>query len=323
MKREIAEVTNTILHTYIRKIQELVRNKSRINGYAPHKPFLLLALIELMESGKISENRISLSNDLIETFRKYSELMPCWPYRIENPFFHLKNDGFWNLYPQALRDLTRAPSLSRLRNEDVYVTLDVPLFILLGSREYREIFRQTLIGAYFPDLRQKIETLAIEADAQEYSEFLIGRVESPFHLFLPRGDIESTQAVNPPARSAGFRRAIMKIYAYTCAVCALNIRASSGESVTDAAHIIPFSVSYNDDIRNGISLCKSHHWAFDTGLISVNEAYQVVVSPSMAEQVPPEWASEFRDRQIWLPNDVKHRPAQGALTWHRQQVLRQ
>ena len=66
----------------------------------------------------------------------------------------------------------------------------------------------------------------------------------------------------------------MKIYEYTCAVCELNIQAASGESVTDAAHIVPFSVSYNDDVRNGMSLCKSHHWAFDAGLISVNEAYQ-------------------------------------------------
>ena len=259
-------MTNSTLHTYIRKIQELVRNKNSSKGYAPHKPFLLLTVIELMERGKIAENRIVLSDDLIETFRKYSELIPYWPYRIENPFFHLKNDGFWNLYPRALRALTRAPSLRRLRDEDVYVTLDTPLFILLGSPEYREILRQTLIGTYFPDLRQNIETLAIEADAQEYSELLIGRVESPFLSFLPRSDMESTQAMSPPARSAGFRRAIMEIYEYTCAVCELNIRAASGESVTDAAHIIPFSVSYNDDIRNGMSLCKSHHWAFDTGI---------------------------------------------------------
>lgn len=314
---------HSVLQTYIQKMKELGRNKNSEKGYAPHKPFLLLALIELVEHGKIIQNRIVLSDDLIETFRKYSELIPCWPYRIENPFFHLKNDGFWNLYPNALRALTRAPSLRRLRNEDVYVTLDTPLFILLGSPEYREIIRQMLIGTYFPDLRQNIETLAIEADAQKYSELLIGRVESPFLPFPPRSDIESTQEVKPPTRSAGFRRAIMEIYAYTCAICKLNIRASSGESVTDAAHIIPFSVSYNDDIRNGISLCKSHHWAFDTGLISVDGAYQVVISPSMSEQVPPEWSSEFRDRQIWLPEDEECFPAQDALTWHRQQVLRQ
>ena len=93
--------------------------------------------------------------------------------------------------------------------------------------------------------------------------------------------------------------------------------------MTDAAHIIPFSLSYNDDIRNGISLCKSHHWAFDTGLISVNEAYEVIVSPSMTEQGPTEsMLTQLRNKRIWLPRGEKHRPAQDALTWHRMRVLR-
>ena len=317
------ETMNSVLQTYTQKMKELGRNRNSVKGYAPHKPFLLLALIELIKHGKITESRIILSDASIEVFKKYSKLIPHWAYRFENPFFHLKNDGFWNLYPHALRALKKAPSLGKLRNEGAYVMLDAPLFKLLVRAEYREILRQTLISTYFPDLRESIKNLAIGTDAQEYSESLIDRVNSPFLPFLPRTDIEAIQEVKPPVRSAGFRRAIMEIYTYTCAVCELNIRASSGESVTDAAHIIPFFVSYNDDIRNGISLCKSHHWAFDTGLISVNAEYQVIVSPSMSDQVPPEWTSELRDRQIWLPEEEACFPAQDALTWHRQQVLRQ
>lgn len=133
-------------------------------------------------------------------------------------------------------------------------------------------------------------------------------------------DVESIQ-VETSIRSAGFRRVIMQVYAYTCAVCELDIRASSGESVTDAAYIIPFSVPYNDDIRNGISLFKSHHWAFDTGLISVDETYEVIVSPSMTEQ--RSIASMLTQKPIWLPSGEEHRPAQDALTWHRMRVLRE
>ena len=116
----------------------------------------------------------------------------------------------------------------------------------------------------------------------------------------------------------------MQIYDYTCAVCELNIRALSGESVTDAAHIIPFSVSYNDDIRNGISLCKSHHWAFDAGLIAISEEHRVVVSPAMTEQGPAaSMLTGLRDREIWLPGEPEHRPAPEALTWHREKVMKQ
>ena len=189
--------------------------------------------------------------------------------------------------------------------------MDSDLFTILRVPEYQEIFRQIIIDRYFPELREKINDLTIEAEAAEYSEQLIQETQHPFSMY---GDVESIQ-VETPIRSAGFRRAIMQVYAYTCAVCELNIRASSGESVTDAAHIIPFSVSYNDDVRNGMSLCKSHHWAFDTGLISVNEAYEVIVSPSMVEQGPTEsMLTQLRNKRIWLPRGEEHRPARDALT---------
>lgn len=88
-------------------------------------------------------------------------------------------------------------------------------------------------------------------------------------------------------------------------------------------HIIPFSVSYNDDIRNGMSLCKSHHWAFDTGLISVSEAYRVIVSPAVTEQGPTEaMITALRDKSIGLPEEMKYHPDKDALAWHRKNVMR-
>lgn len=159
----------------------------------------------------------------------------------------------------------------------------------------------------------------MEADIENCSEGLIEGIELPF---LPCRPVESIQ-VETPVRSAGFRKAIMKIYDWTCAVCELNIRASRGESVTDAAHIIPFSRSHNDDVRNGISLCKSHHWAFDTGLIAVDDDYPVIVSPLMSEQGPTEgMLAQFRDKCIWTPADDRCHPDKGALEWHRTDVLR-
>ena len=306
-----------VLQDYIKDIKSLGRYENR----APYKPFLLLAVIELIERGNIYENKIILSEDLKETFKKYVSLTPDWnPKNIHDPFFYLKNDGFWHLYPEEVKNARQAS----------YANLDDPLFLLLTNSGHREIIRQEIINWYFADLRPSIETLIeaqrrsgseqIEADVEHYSEGLIEEAERPFSPCRP---VESIQ-VEVPIRSAGFRRAIMKIYDWTCAVCELNIRALRGESVTDAAHIIPFSVSYNDDIRNGISLCKSHHWAFDTGLISVNEAYEVIVSPSMTEQGPTaSMLIELRNRPIWLPNEPEHRPAQDALTWHREQVMRQ
>ena len=308
------------LQDYIRQFRRLNRSPRGNNRYAPHKPFLLLAVIELIKRSEIVENTILLSDSLITLFRKYISLTPGWHPTTYNPFFRLQNNGFWHLYPIELRDFAPPSSDGQLQRAGAYAQLDDDLFTLLRGPECQEIFRQVIIDRYFPELREEIDDLTIEAEAEEYSESLIQSIEHPFS---PYGDIASVE-IETPVRRAGFRRAIMKIYDYMCAVCELNIRASRGESVTDAAHIIPFSVSHNDDIRNGISLCKSHHWAFDTGLISLNDNYQVIVSPSMSEQGPTEgMLTQLRNKPIWLPRGEEYRPAQDALTWHREEVMRQ
>lgn len=182
------------------------------------------------------------------------------------------------------------------------------------------MFRQIVIDRYFPELREKIEDLTIEAEAVEYSAALIEGIEHPFS---PYRDIASIE-VETPVRRAGFRQAIMKIYKYKCAVCALDIRTASGASITDAAHIIPFSVSHNDDVRNGLSLCKSHHWAFDARLFSLNETYHVIIPPVSHEHEPTErMLSELRDKRIWTPPVERHCPDQEALAWHREAAMRQ
>ena len=327
-------MNNSTFQDYIQRLQDL-QDRRR----TPHKPFLLLIIIEMLESGELSENRIHFREieekkpffaDLIAVFN--SGNTKDWQPSIHNPFFHLKTNGFWHLEPLELqsRPAATTPTDTYLCNANATAKLDERLFLLFVMPEYREILRQTLIRTYFSNIRHEIEQVIeehrtlgrehIARDIEGYSEQLIQAVEHPFSI---QRDVASVQT-EIPVRSAGFRRAIMKIYEYTCAICELNIRASSGESATDAAHIIPFSVSYNDDIRNGVSLCKLHHWAFDTGLISLDDDYQVIVSPSMSEQGPTaSMLTQLRDKRIWLPRDGEHYPAQDALTWHREKVMRE
>ena len=221
------------------------------------------------------------------------------------------------------------PTEAYLRNANAAAKLDESLFLLFVMPEYREILRQTLIRTYFSNIRHEIEQVITEhrthsrehiaGDIEKYSQQLIQAVEHPFSM---QRDVTSVQT-ETPVRSAGFRRVIMEIYKHACAVCELNIRASKGESVTDTAHIIPFSVSYNDDIRNGMSLCKLHHWAFDTGLISLDDDYQVIVSSLMCEQGPTEgMLTQLCGRRVWTPEEDRYHPDRGALEWHRETVLR-
>ena len=225
-----------------------------------------------------------------------------------------------------MKSAATTPTPNQLFGVDASARVDESLFILLVMPEYRAILRQIILNTYFSNIRYEIEMVIGEyrihrgEHIKQYSEQLMQDTQHPFSM---QRDVASIQ-VETPVRSAGFRKAIMEIYEYTCAVCELNIQAASGESVTDAAHIVPFSVSYNDDVRNGMSLCKSHHWAFDTGLIAVSEEYRVVVSSAMAEQGPTaSMLTGLRDRKIWLPREPEHRPAPEALTWHREAAMRQ
>ena len=315
---------NNILQKYIQKMERLRIDRAR--GAAPNKPLLLLAVIELIEQGQIPENRIILSPDLAEAFLKYWTKVTDRKPNIAMPFFHLKSEGFWYLhanpgYETALSVASQLKTASRIREVIASASFDDELFFLLTNAHDREVIRQTLIDTYFTDFKTDIESLITEKQqVDEYRQALLQQVKQTFSSLQP---LTPTEEDNP-IRTAGFRQAIMRIYDYTCAVCQLRIVTMDGESVTEAAHIIPFKVSGNNDVRNGISLCQLHHWSFDRGLISVDRNYKVIVSELMSERGPTKWLlTTLRGKSILLPEGDELYPAQEALAWHREEVFRQ
>ncbi len=316
-------MSTPVLQKYLQKMENL--RVDRAHGAAPHKPILLLSVIELIEQGQILENKILLSPSLAETFMKYWAKATDRRPNIALPFFHLISDGFWHLhtnvgYENALETARSIRAISRLREVVAYASLDDDLFLLLTDAHHREVIRQTLIRVYFPELKEEIESVIAEnREIGEYRQLLIQEVAYPFSAQKPS---EPPQA-EIPIRSAGFRQAIMWLYDYTCSVCRLRIVTMDGESATDAAHIIPFRISHNDDVRNGISLCKLHHWSFDKGLISLSETYQGIVSPLLSDLRATEWMwTELRNKSVLLPEHERLHPAQDALAWHRKKILR-
>jgi predicted restriction endonuclease len=59
---------------------------------APHRPLLLLCVLDLLDSGEISSNLIEISEDLAELFGQYWErVLPFGrPGNLALPFFHLR-----------------------------------------------------------------------------------------------------------------------------------------------------------------------------------------------------------------------------------------
>ena len=313
------------LKKYIHKFRHL--NIDMAHGPAPHKPVLLLAVIELIESGHFGENKIRLCAELTDTFLKYWPIVTDRQPNIAMPFFHLKgkkSNRFWHLHANAghereLSSARRIIGMSRLRRLVSHSTLDEELFALLIDASNREVLRQTLIQTYFPDFGEELASLIAEnRETWEHSSSLLAGTKLPLVPEQPATLVKRKIRI----RQAGFRRAIMQLYNYTCAVCNLRVVTAIGESATDAAHIIPIHKWQNYDLRNGVSLCKLHHWAFDQGLISFNNSHRVVVSRELSNHKPTEWMlTELRLRRMQLPNRVQHYPAPDAMAWHRKNVF--
>jgi len=65
-----------------------------------------------------------------------------------------------------------------------------------------------------------------------------------------------------------FSHNVRSAYGNKCAFCGAHFGGVKGiRSGVDAAHILAWSKFDLDVVKNGLSLCKNHHWAFDAALL--------------------------------------------------------
>jgi putative restriction endonuclease len=86
-----------LLAFYLKKIQKL-RRDSKFGG-APHKPVLLLSIIELIDENVIYSNRIYITAQLVAKFKDIWNLLVTIRHQptFALPFFHMRSEGFWHL----------------------------------------------------------------------------------------------------------------------------------------------------------------------------------------------------------------------------------
>ena len=86
---------------------------------------------------------------------------------------------------------------------------------------------------------------------------------------------------------------------------------------------MPFAISHDDKVNNGIALCPNMHRAFDRGLLSIDTNYQILVSPHISENEEHPYAlKQLKGKQIALPGNSLYYPAQDKLEWHRGNVFK-
>jgi putative restriction endonuclease len=118
-------------------------------------------------------------------------------------------------------------------------------------------------------------------------------------------------------RSSVFARKVKSRNDYACAVCGCRRFSPEGRPEVEAAHIYPKSEAGPDDPRNGIPLCKVHHWAFDCGWFSIDDNSEILVKDS-SDDAPPDVVSvldgEILSQQA--TDDISPHPT--YLAGHRQ-----
>jgi len=288
---------------------------------APHKPFLLLSVMDHFALGLITRNFIEPSFDLVDTFNTYWQaIMPLGTKgNMAYPFPRLQTDGIFQLIkaPEFKGKINpeSISSMKKLREVCAGAVLEEKIYVAFCNPETREQMRAALINHCFAEeVRPKVlECGYVNIRAYEYSLKLL-------HLNEKQTRFEENSQ-NEKVRDQGFRRAIVTLYDHRCALCGIRMLTPDGHTVVEAAHVKPWSKSHDDSPTNGMSLCRLCHWSFDEGLMSVNKNYEVMVSKRVTtEKNFPGHMLTLSDRGIFKPEDSAFWPGQGNLEWHRDKV---
>lgn len=318
--RYLAVMTDNVqrrnLKDYCQRFTDL--NVSKKKGNAQYKPILLLSVIDLIAQGVIQENKIFVADELINTFNKYWNVLASqYDGGLHYPFFHLQSEGFWYIKLKPDFNGLQPKSMNKLKSSVEYAFLDNELYDLCQDPIARQELIDTLISVWFASSQKEIsEILTINEDLQNINE---GEVENFDDISLEKKFYLRKSLI----RSAFFRKAITYLYNYQCSLCGLKVVHSLTQSIVDGAHIKPFAKFYNNQISNGIALCKNHHWAFDRGLFTIDDNYKIIIANNFEEISPHAKAiKNFHGERLLLPSESQYRPGLDFLRWHRDNIFK-
>jgi putative restriction endonuclease len=311
------------LPIYIRSFTRLRRAST--NGGAPHKPILLLSVLQLVAQGGIERGQVFITSELIALFRtNWSRLVTTrHDPLMAQPFFHMKTEGFWTLIPKegtldldGMAQFTK--SLVRLDAAIAYAQLNDDLFALMQHAESNLTLQHALLHRYFPDA--PLTEVPMPYGQLDMFTDLTRQIlyENPADY---RKEMDTLLAAHDDEevflRGSLFKREVTRVYDHRCAITGMRIHAKANISMVEACHIVPFAHSHDNTIGNGVALTPTLHTAFDRGLIALSNDYRVLVSDAFHEQAGEYGLRRFEGKELQLPRNQDFWPMPKNLEWHR------
>lgn len=293
---------------WLQKLHQLHPNVSHTKGagaarFAPHKPLLLLAILDLAKSSGFThahgliEPTIGLRLRFLES---WAIVVQRWGSRpdIQLPFYHLGSQDFW-------RPLQANGQPAHEANSAMMIKLHPDFATLLAIESFRVLARHVLIQTWFPVAEQ----------AGLYSLYGAQPDDGSLKDSLKR---EAVAAVRT-GRDARFRIQVVTRYFYTCALTGYTLTTTNGSTMVQAAHIADFATSRINDPSNGLALTPDAHWSFDEHLWTVDEKLRVVVSKNRFIEGGPEGRNLLacQGRPLVFHSRADLRPDEEFLAKHR------
>jgi putative restriction endonuclease len=295
---------------WLGKLATLNTARPDSRGIPPHKPIMLLCVMEMIEEGLITDPWVPFGAQIVMRFKNF------WPLvqdrRQNNPEiimpFHAlgsERDGIWKTFTE---DGTPSKAKSTTRR----CLLNSRLYDLLQDPGFRREARQVLIESYFPPMEKVAFYVRLGLKEPESDELTKLREDSAEYKILIRR-----------ARDQKFKSIVLNGYYQTCALTGLRLVSEEG-CMVHAAHIHQHSVSGNDDPRNGLALTPDAHWLFDAGLWTVvtreDRLFIKVAVDRFQESSPagPRIAS-FHGQPLCFHEHSLLRPDPVHFEWHRRE----
>ncbi|KYC34779.1 hypothetical protein WA1_49525 [Scytonema hofmannii PCC 7110] len=233
-------------------------------------------------------------------------------------------------------EVTWTPGIMGLRSLSAYVRIlgygaDLKLFEILPDfgtispleNLFARIKTCDLVNTTangLPTLKQRLEqNLELQAVINQISitseiseiDTKIDYLESQNYYTPKRRKVFRKRIITSIAQRRGqplFRKALLNAYNYCCAMSGCN-----AQEALEAAHIIPYCKTEDNNISNGLLLRADLHTLFDLNLIAIDpKTMQIRIAPSL---LGTSYEKEIHNKFLQLPINKSDYPSTEALIW--------